>query len=347
MNKYTLKMFDPPKKDSFLIYLKKNDYYEKNLEKIRYLRNFMQSSLHYRYQFSRIHSDKDKKPYFWVTKLESEQVSVIFQNLEKQMKEFNSWMNSLEGTNKKRIMLRVGIDMGYQREGKRLGALGPIFPDNRFEYIPIPEDAQSTEKMTYRTKRGRLGYPLSNYLPHEELYDLKLHNDPDFKARTYGDPTSPKRWILTHLSKNDWVVFFVGLTPWKNVSQRQNSYNQDHLFIIGYFVLKENPIDFNKLPRNQLDQIIQTIDNTHMKRINPDFSNLIIIRGKKRSRLLKNAIKLSENKKSQKQYPRIIEKQLANALSIPRINITRSGTPIIIHSRKGRIYLRKLLRNAK
>lgn len=59
----------------------------------------------------------------------------------------------------KALLLRIGIDKGTD------GALGPIFEDKSFEYIPISERHQSTEERTYRNTLGRKGQPLSTYLP--------------------------------------------------------------------------------------------------------------------------------------------------------------------------------------
>ena len=47
----------------------------------------------------------------------------------------------------KAYLLRVGIDLGY-------GALSPIFEDNRFEYIPIPEQSPTQEQRTFATVPG-------------------------------------------------------------------------------------------------------------------------------------------------------------------------------------------------
>lgn len=60
----------------------------------------------------------------------------------------------------KAMLLRVGIDKGAG------GALGPIFEDGSFEYVPIPEDdPESIEDRTYKNTIGRAGKPLSTYLP--------------------------------------------------------------------------------------------------------------------------------------------------------------------------------------
>ena len=58
----------------------------------------------------------------------------------------------------KAMLLRIGIDSTAG------GALGPIFDDGSFEYIPIPEGCDSGERKTYRNIIGRKGKPLSEFL---------------------------------------------------------------------------------------------------------------------------------------------------------------------------------------
>jgi len=106
--------------------------------------------------------------------------------------------------------------------------LGPIFDDGSFEYIPIPESWESEEK-TYRDIIGRKGKSLSEFLP-TAIADCVVHNDPEFLTCTYGDPTSPKRSRLLKLEKNDLLVFYAGLVPYKNVAR-------ERLYIIGIYLL--------------------------------------------------------------------------------------------------------------
>ncbi len=58
----------------------------------------------------------------------------------------------------KAYLLRVGIDLGY-------GALGPIFEDNSFDYIPIPELEPTQESRTFSDIGSRHKGNLSDYLP--------------------------------------------------------------------------------------------------------------------------------------------------------------------------------------
>ncbi|MBO0734671.1 MAG: hypothetical protein J2P49_10230, partial [Methylocapsa sp.] len=60
---------------------------------------------------------------------------------------------------RKALLLRVGMDLGTG------GALGPIFPDGRFEYMPIPESEPARDPRQYSTLLGRQGRPRSDFLP--------------------------------------------------------------------------------------------------------------------------------------------------------------------------------------
>jgi hypothetical protein len=107
---------------------------------------------------------------------------------------------------RKALLLRVGMDLGTG------GALGPIFRDSAFEYIPIPETAPSRSRLTYASLPGRRVPSLALVLP-RRLADRRPHIDPDFDAWTYGDAAPRKRRQLLHLSPGDLLLFYAGLAP--------------------------------------------------------------------------------------------------------------------------------------
>jgi hypothetical protein len=107
---------------------------------------------------------------------------------------------------RKALLLRVGMDLGTG------GALGPIFRDGAFEYIPIPETAPSRCRLTYASLPGRRVPSLALVLP-RRLADRLPHIDPDFDAWTYGDAAPRKRRQLLHLSLGDLLLFYAGLAP--------------------------------------------------------------------------------------------------------------------------------------
>jgi hypothetical protein len=197
------------------------------------------------------------------------------------------------GDNMKALLLRVGIDKGCG------GALAPIFSDGSFEYIPIPElNENSMENRTFSntygarwTQTGIKKKPLIHYLPSKIAY-YKLHYDPEFESFTYGDPSPSKRNYLLKLEKNDLLVFYAGLTPYKTDNFKEA------LYVIGYFVVKE-VIDFNELNNAQMKRKSEVYsNNAHIK--SGDTGNLAIVVGNNQSKLLNKAILISEPRKDKR-----------------------------------------------
>lgn len=217
----------------------------------------------------------------------------------------------------KAMLLRIGIDSTAG------GALGPIFEDGSFEYIPIPEGWESEERKTYRDIIGRKGKPLSEFLPNA-IADCVVHYDPEFETCTYGDPTSPKRSRLLKLEKKDLLVFYAGLDPYKNAKYEKG------LYIIGYFLV-DAVIDFNKSTDIEIENYYHVYKNAaHLKR-NKDVSDLVMIVGdKNQSKLLDKAIKISQlrnNIKGSRYH--VVSREMERLLGISG-SIQRSSTPRII-----------------
>ena len=178
------------------------------------------------------------------------------------------------------LFLRVGIDKGCG------GLLSPIFSDGSFEYIPIPESPNkaSARSISFNQLNARSGGVLAHFLPARRKQDA-AHYDPEFETFTYGDPGKNKRSQLLRLIRNDYLVFYAGLTP-------HDFSGHDQLYIIGYFVI------------NQIHEIPTTIEwppiryaaltnNAHMRRNSYD-PGLVIAEGHPdRSRLLQRATPLS------------------------------------------------------
>lgn len=226
----------------------------------------------------------------------------------------------------KALLLRVGID-----KGTRDGTLGPIFEDGTFEYIPISEkNLKTKENRTYKDIFDRYGKQLSTYLS-EGIENKIIHLDPEFNSFTYGDPTS-KRNALLKLEKDDLLVFYAGLTPYKN-----DVYTEG-LYIIGYSTV-EKVINFCKLTDEEVEECFQLYpDNAHLKRsyeskkemreITGEGSGLVIVVGdKKGSKLLKKAVLISETKGDKKGRPyQAVSKEMEKRLDI-RGSIQKSVPP--------------------
>ncbi|WP_431062562.1 hypothetical protein [Methanobacterium sp.] len=207
------------------------------------------------------------------------------------------------------MLLRVGIDKGTD------GSLAPIFEDGSFEYIPLSETDKTSEKRTFDNTFGRKGKKFAYYLP-EKIKDRKLHFDPEFDTYTYGD-TGYKSKYLLKLNKGDLLVFYAGLKPYNNTNF------EEALYIIGYLTV-EKVIDFSALSENEINEFsIFLSNNAHIKRIS-GYNNVVVVYGnKKKSKLLDNAILISERKLNSigRKYHAVsaqIEKSLGISGSIQR-----------------------------
>jgi hypothetical protein len=93
------------------------------------------------------------------------------------------------------------------------GVRGPIYPDGRFEYLPIPEREPTREAVpTYADLDARLAFDIP-----ERFYDRPVHLDPAFaeyplcSAYTYGDEHGVKAGPLSKLTPNDRLYFYATL----------------------------------------------------------------------------------------------------------------------------------------
>jgi hypothetical protein len=189
----------------------------------------------------------------------------------------------------KGVLLRVGIDRGAG------GCIAPIFEDNSFEFIPIPESLATSEERLYINMVGRNGKKIVDFVPKKIKYSHP-HYDPEFETFTYGDPTKIKRNQLSKLSPGDLLIFYAGL-------KRKGKNDKSQVFVIGYFDVEE-VYDFKKIPTSDYDSVFKMMpNNAHSKiyfaltKLNVEFSDkdLVIVRGKsKSSKLLTKALPLGD-----------------------------------------------------
>ena len=92
------------------------------------------------------------------------------------------------------------------------GRRGPVFPDGRFVYVPIPEREPTNEPVpTYAD------LDLAGHVP-DDAAGLPVHLDPEFagalgrEAYTYGDPHGVKAGPLSDLAPGDSLLFYATLT---------------------------------------------------------------------------------------------------------------------------------------
>jgi hypothetical protein len=94
------------------------------------------------------------------------------------------------------------------------GVRGPVYPDGRFEYLPIPERAPTREAVpTYADLDPHLAFEIP-----ERFHDLPVHLDPAFaeyplcSTYTYGDEHGVKAGPLSRLTPGDWLYFYATLS---------------------------------------------------------------------------------------------------------------------------------------
>lgn len=140
----------------------------------------------------------------------------------------------------KGILTHVAVDTGIP------GVVGPIFPDNSFEFIPL-NNRYGFEAKTYQDVEARnkkYGKKLSNFLP-PDISKLPVHFDPDFQNFTYGQHGGEysKVIALEKLKKGDYLFFLASLAPFNKeiykdkrlIKEYQVGRKNKHL--IGFFKL--------------------------------------------------------------------------------------------------------------
>ena len=180
----------------------------------------------------------------------------------------------------------MGIDKGCG------GCLSPLFEDGTFEFIPIPEDEETSETKIYANMKGRTGCQIRDFVP-KRIWRFHPHIDPEFATFTYGDPTKIKRCQISQLNPDDLLIFYAGLQPEKGKTKPR-------LFVVGYFNVKK-VFDFKKIPLRQRNSTLKSLrNNAHAKRYfrtKKYDKNLVIVKGNaKRSKLLSKPLLLGNHK---------------------------------------------------
>lgn len=181
-------------------------------------------------------------------------------------------------------LLRIGIDSGSG------GIQGPIFEDQTFEYIPIPDNfkKKGVDKRTYGNTHGRHGKYLVDYFPQHRQIRMRgqpIHFDPEFETFTYGDPTILKS-SLRRLERGDLLLFYCGL----QVNHHRSSAK---LYLVGYFVVSAagRAIDFRHRQRKRL--FSSNFHVRHSAVFRDQKRHLVLVKGGPGSRLLRKAVLIS------------------------------------------------------
>ena len=185
------------------------------------------------------------------------------------------------------VLLRVGIDTS---DGSG-GMLGPLYQDGTFELIPI-KDGLRSDTRTYGNTRGAHGLNLADYFSPQRQAEMRtqaMHVDPEFETFTYGDPSlSGPKTTLSKLTHGDLLVFYAGLEGY-------DFKGPPALYIVGYF-----EVEWAGLATAFDDETMRTqfAANFHVR--NRDVfadqrERLMLVKGGPGSRLLKWAVKISED----------------------------------------------------
>jgi len=174
------------------------------------------------------------------------------------------------------------------------GMHGPLFRDDSFEYLPIPDNfgdgRAGVDERTYGNTMSPRGDPLISYFPERrraKMCDKPMHFDPEFETFTYGDPVSggPKR-SLARLAAGDMLVFYAGLKGFDFDSAAA-------LHIIGYFEVTAAGFA-NEFSRDELNHLFA--NNFHVRHpavFEEQQDRLILVKGGDGSRLLRKAARIS------------------------------------------------------
>jgi hypothetical protein len=191
--------------------------------------------------------------------------------------------------------------VGVGADSDNASTCPPIFEDGTFEYIPIPEQYESTMTATFASAgfSEHLEYVVYDGDRTDKFDEVKLHHDPNFDSLTFGDPGKSREGLLS-LNPGDILGFYSGLTP-------PNQAKPKHRYLIGYFTV-EKVIDFNSLDEAALELAMeQNSENAHIKRYMAGndvghLSDLVIVRGREPGTLLEKAIKLSGGRPDARNY---------------------------------------------
>lgn len=179
----------------------------------------------------------------------------------------------------KMVLLRVGADSGNVK------CQGPLFADGSFEFVPIPDKVGAA---TYGNTLGLKGRPLVHYLPpgrQARMCEWPMHDDPEFRSFTYGDPTPLKRKLRT-LETGDMLVFYAGLEGWDHQCDAA-------LYVVGYFEVEWAGLA-TQLPEREVRK--RFAENFHVANegvFQNQRERLVLVKGGPGSRLLTRAACIS------------------------------------------------------
>ena len=171
------------------------------------------------------------------------------------------------------------------------GFRGPVTPDGRFAYVPIPEREPTAEPVpTYDDLSVPLGVDVS------DVAGRRVHLDPEFAgvygstAYTYGDEHGVKAGPLSTLDPGDSLFFYATLSLRGDPAESPAFPPEWAAYLIGEFRV-ERAITGETYRELGDGERARFASNAHVKRTN--FDAKVLVAGTEDSRLLDRAVPLS------------------------------------------------------
>jgi hypothetical protein len=171
------------------------------------------------------------------------------------------------------------------------GVRGPVYPDGRFEYVPIPEREPTSDPVpTYADLDLAVDLPPA-------LRDRPVHLDPEFAGvhgrdrYTYGDEHGVKAGPLSELAPGDSLLFYATLALHGDPAARRDWVLPDWgAYLVGEFRVAASVTGetYRDLPPTERERFAS---NAHLRR--ESFDARVLVAGDDDSRLLDRAVPLS------------------------------------------------------
>ncbi|MEF8784124.1 MAG: hypothetical protein V5A39_02855 [Haloarculaceae archaeon] len=193
-------------------------------------------------------------------------------------------------------MRAIAINVGANTNEP--GFRGPVYPDGRFEYVPIPESEPADGAPTY----GDLAPHLDVSIP-ADLREIPVHLDPEFpeypccERYTYGDEHGVKAGPLSELSAGDYALFYATLSVAggdEDDTPRGASWLPPEwgAFLVGQFRLARDPVTGEEYGRLSATEREPFANNAHVRR-DPVDARVLLLGDPDGSRLYERAVPLS------------------------------------------------------
>ena len=172
------------------------------------------------------------------------------------------------------------------------GFRGPVSPDGRFTFVPIPETKPTRDAVpTYGDLDSQLAYPIP-----ERVHETPVHLDPEFaeypccERYTYGDDHGVKAGPLSALSAGERVFFYATLSVTEAAPWLPPVWGA---FIIGQFTLATDPLTGEAYATLDSTEQAPFRNNAHIKR-DPVDARVLLLGDPAGSRLYDRAVPLSQ-----------------------------------------------------